>query len=476
MRKLVSFGPALVLLIAVAIATWLVPSLARQVGYAQAEARVLLAHRTLDEDDLLERLSLATRAVADAVSPSVAHVEVRSGRSRFRVSGAAGAGWVFDDRGHVITNAHVVKGADTITVELSDGRVFEAERVGTDPFTDIAVLRLPSTEGLVAAARATGEVPRTGDTVFAFGSPFGFKFSMNQGIISAVGRDPQGAVQTVGGFTNFIQTDAAVNPGHSGGPLVDARGRVIGMNVAIATGADNEGSIEGQSAGISFAIPLATIERVVAQLIDKGRVERGFLGIQIPPSFGDPVGDRTEYNGHGVRIAGVNTDGPAREAGMRAGDVITHIDGQRVTGVGVLRSLISNRAPGETITLQVRRGGDELTRAVTLWEFPAADMAGEGVRLELRRLGLILGLREEGGDRVLRVIAVEEGSPSAGAGFAVGQTIVAVEGQSVRSEEAALRAFTDAGLLEGRTVRVTVEGPGADGEASSTMTLSLPSR
>lgn len=473
MRSVVSWGPALIVLVAVVVATWLAPGLARRVGYAQAEARVLLAHRTLDDDDLLQRLSLATRAVADAVTPSVVHVEIRSGTSRFRTQGAAGAGWVFDDRGHVVTNAHVVKGARSIRVELWDGRVYDAQSVGTDPFTDIAVLKLPTVEGIVPALRATGEAPRPGDTVFAFGSPFGFKFSMNQGIISAMGRDPQGAVQTVGGFTNFIQTDAAVNPGHSGGPLVDARGRVIGMNVAIATGAENEGSIEGQSAGISFAIPLATIERVVAQLIDHGRVERGYLGISIPSANVDPVADRSLYNGHGVRIGGVGPGGPAESAGMRSGDVITHIDGHPVTGVGVLRSLISNRSPGETIALRVWRDGVEQEQRVTLRDFPAEAIASDGVQSELRRLGLFVGLREDDdGQPELRVLGVGEGSAAESAGFLVGQRIVAVGGEPTEDPEAWVRALADAGLLTGQPVRISVRTPAEVGEPS-TVTLRL---
>src|SRR5262249_19153086 len=153
-----------------------------------------------------------------------------------------------------------------VEAEQIRGELFAA-----DPYTDIAVVKVPESDDVFPARRATGLQPQQGDNVFVFGSPFGFKFSMSQGIISGLGRDPTAAAE-FGGYTNYIQTDAAVNPGNSGGPLVDIKGRVIGMNVAIATARSSDGTTtdEGQSAGISFAIPLGTIESVVDQLITRG--------------------------------------------------------------------------------------------------------------------------------------------------------------------------------------------------------------
>ncbi|MCB1282446.1 MAG: trypsin-like peptidase domain-containing protein, partial [Salinibacterium sp.] len=268
MRRFIAYSPAVLLLIAVLSSMLLAPVVARRVGFAQNEARIQLARLTLDEDDILERISLATRAVADLVRPSVVHLDVASSAGFRQGVGASGSAWIYDDEGHVVTNAHVVRDGQRIIAELSDGRVYTLSRVGVDPLTDIAVLQLPTTAGIVPAQRATGEMPRQGDRVYAFGSPFGFKFSMSEGMISALGRDPRGAVVFESGFTNYIQTDAAVNPGNSGGPLVDTRGRVVGMNVAIATSTESEGTVSGQSAGISFAIPLRTIESVVDQIIE----------------------------------------------------------------------------------------------------------------------------------------------------------------------------------------------------------------
>ncbi len=470
MRRFVSWGPALVVIVTAALAAWLTPNLARHVGYAQAEARVVLARQELHDDDILERMSLATRAVAESVLPSVAHIEVRSGRGR---SGAAGAGWLFDDEGHVITNAHVISGARSIRVELSDGRVFQAERVGVDPFTDIAVIKLPTTDGLVPADRATGDHPQVGDIVFAFGSPFGFKFTMNQGIISALGRDPQGAVQIGNGFTNFIQTDAAVNPGHSGGPLVNANGRVIGMNVAIATGADNDGSIEGQSAGISFAIPLTTIEGVVTQLIETGTVRRGFLGVSSIRT-NDPLFTPTGYepfNGSGVLVPSVTRGGPADLAGLRPGDIITHVDGERVTSVGVLRSLISNSPPGQTVHVTVQRDGASRNMQVTLAEFPEEQMASSPVfDQELQRRGLVI--RETRDESELRVFAVEPNTPASRAGLQPDQVILAVNGTRIEGVRQYLSVLVETDILVGEPLRLTVRDVGDEsGESERTVTL-----
>ncbi|MGD1916156.1 MAG: S1C family serine protease [Phycisphaerales bacterium] len=257
MRRFITLGPAAVVLLTVLAALLAAPEIVRQTEATQARSQVLLARQELGQDDILLRINRATRAIAKSVEPGVVHLMTAS---RFR-GGSAGSGWVYDDEGHILTNAHVVGGFDRLSVQLYTGRVMRAEVVGVDVFTDIAVLKAEDTTGLVPLPRATGEIPEQGDRVYAFGSPFNFKFSMSEGIVSGLGRDPNtGASGSA--FTNFIQTDAAVNPGNSGGPLIDVQGRVIGMNVAIATGRSGDGQItptEGQSAGISFAIPLPTI-------------------------------------------------------------------------------------------------------------------------------------------------------------------------------------------------------------------------
>jgi S1-C subfamily serine protease len=471
MRKFTDWGPAVLVVIATLLALLLAPSMVRRVEHAQTSARISLARQSLGEDDILERLDQAIRRVAEAVEPSVAHIDVRlSGRNPFATS--SGSGWVFDGRGHVVTNAHVVRGAERIRVQLSDGRLFVAEVVGADPLTDIAVLKLPTEEGLFPAVRATGAHPRQGERVFAFGSPFGFKFSMSEGIISGLGREPAGAVALATGYTNFIQTDAAVNPGNSGGPLANIRGELIGMNVAIATGADSQGTTEGQSAGISFAIPLPVIESVVTQLIESGTVQRGFLGINLPRRD-DRVQD-AGYNGYGVYVEDVTPDGPAAQAGILPGDVIVRIGGEPVLGVGVLRSLISTVRPGESVAIDVWRGGETIETRPVLTAAPTTITLGAGTRVELHRAGLQLndGQNDVGEDPPI-ITAVVPGSWAEEAGFERNQRVVSVAGQEVRTLDEFMAALADAGLLNGGAVEVLVAQQDLDSRETVQRLLTL---
>lgn len=473
MRKFTDWGPAGLVLLTTVLALALAPSMVRRVEIAQTTARVSLARQALGDDDILERLDQAVRRIAEAVGPTVAHIDVRiSGRHPFSTS--SGSGWVYDDLGHVVTNAHVVRGANVIRVQLSDGRLYEAELVGGDPLTDIAVLRLPTTEGLFPAVRAQSGHPRQGERVFAFGSPFGFKFSMSEGIISGLGREPAGAVALASGYTNFIQTDAAVNPGNSGGPLVNIRGELIGMNVAIATGAESQGTTEGQSAGISFAIPLPVIESVVSQLIETGTVRRGFLGINLPnnPDRARDAG----YNGFGVYIEDVTADGPAAVAGLEPGDVITEINDQIVSGVGVLRSLISTVRPGEEISVTLWRNGETVKREVTLTEAPANVIVGTSARVELARSGLALGSRhpDSGGDPPI-VTTVIGGTWAEEMGFEEGQLVTRVGGRQVVSIDEFTTELARQGLFLGRPIEVEVlqqDESGEDGARTLEIQLS----
>lgn len=469
MRRFVSIGPALLVVTAVLVALALTPALVKRATFASAEARITLARQSLDDDDILARIDRAVANIAEAVEPSIVHIEMpsRRGDGMFRRL-ASGSGWIYDEAGHVVTNAHVVRGEGQINVQFSDGRTTSATVIGADPYTDIAVLKLDTRGGLFPARRATGQRPRQGERVFAFGSPFGFKFSMSEGIISGLGRDPASAVE-FGGFTNFIQTDAAVNPGNSGGPLVDIRGRVIGMNVAIATGRDSQGTTEGQSAGISFAIPLATIESIVEQLVDRGEVRRGFLGISMPSEA-----HRIDL-GHGqvttgVLVADVQEDSPASLAGLQAGDVILAIDGARVPAVAALRSTISTLPPGEQIELRIYRDGDTQTIEVTLDEMPQDLLARSAITQIPMRLGMQLSNRPGQGATVTGVMPR---LPAAQAGFETGQVVRRVGEQRVRTVEQALLAMLEEGLLLGRTVEVTVEVPEPEEGESSTKTINI---
>lgn len=391
MRRFITSVPALLVLLATCVTLLAGPRLLESLHLSRLAATVAVAHERLAAGTPIDSLETASRAVGEAVLPGVVHIDVEvrpSAEQRETMEGlrkrfggrqrspeippghpgipSTGSGWMYDNAGHIITNAHVVRDAETIKVELFDGRVFNADVVGRDDATDIAVISIDagSENGggrLFPLRRATGDPVYVGDRVFVFGSPFGFKFSMSQGIVSALGRsEAAGWVGMLGGYTNYIQTDAAMNPGNSGGPMVNARGAVIGMNTAIANSrTEGGGSGQGQNAGLGFAIPVETVQSIVEQIIGSNMVIRGFLGVRIG-LLTDEIRGLTKFNGRGVIIGG-NTDpepdSPAGKAGIKRGDIIVSLDGKPTSDPDVLRSMISVRRPGETVTLGVWRDG-----------------------------------------------------------------------------------------------------------------------
>ena len=469
MRRFVSYGPALVVLLTILAMLTGAPALVRRMETEQTRARVLLARQSLDEgDDILERVNRANRNVADTVRPSVVHLDVSSSMGPGRAR-SAGTGWVYDDKGHIVTNAHVLFGVRSIRVNFSDGRVTRASVVGQpDPYTDIAVIKVDDAAGVIPARRATGDQPRQGDRVFVFGSPFGFKFSMSQGIVSGLGRDPQTAMD-FGGFTNFIQTDAAVNPGNSGGPLVDIHGRVIGMNVAIATGRNSQGSSddEGQSAGISFAIPLATIESVAEQIIESGSVARGFMGITWNRGA---VGYDDRLRTVGVRIGDVTSGGPADAAGLESGDFITEIGGQLVSGDGVLESVITSYRPGREVVIKAWRDGTARDFNVVLGEYPRQLLNIPAARNALFRYGIMLDAARPIVEEVLA------DSTASAASLRVGTRFVKIGEQAITSTEQLCLSLADQGFLVGHAVRATIKDQDEDGNERERVITLRPSR
>jgi serine protease Do len=481
MRRFVSYGPALVVLLTVIAVLVAGPAAVRKINSAQTSARIVLAQRALEDDDILERLNKAIRNVAETVRPSVVHIEVSPADGRRFTARSTGTGWLYDTAGHIVTNAHVVRGAAAVSVQFSDGRVVAAEALHgdqfvADPYTDIAVLKVASTDELFPARRATGLQPQQGDRVFVFGSPFGFKFSMSEGIVSGLGRDPTSAAEA-GGYTNYIQTDAAVNPGNSGGPLVDIKGRVIGMNVAIATARSSDGTTadEGQSAGISFAIPLGTIESIVDQLIEKGEVKRGFMGIQFVQRE-VPVTDVVGFRGTGVGVQRVTDGGPAAKGGLRRGDIVVELNGQRVPEVEVLRSLVSSARPGEPMKVKVSREGEFRDLTVTLMERPPEEQANadrSAAMDALMRYGVFFGSRRMLPlDQPAVVLRVIPESPAAAAGFEVGQTVLQVGDLSTATLDNVLLATVGQGLLVGKRIQIVVaEDKGATSPPPRTIDL-----
>jgi len=269
-----------------------------------------------------------------------------------------GSGVIVSPDGYILTNNHVIEGADQIEVKLSDGREARATLVGRDPDTDLAVLRIGLNK-LPVITFGSDANAHVGDVVLAIGYPFGVGQTVTQGIISALGRTQLG----INTFENFIQTDAAINPGNSGGALVDANGNLIGINTAIF-------SRSGGSLGIGFAVPVSTARNVMQQLISTGQVVRGWIGVE-PQDVTDQLA-RTLNLPHpeGVVIIGVLRKGPADEAGVRPGDVVLDVAGKPVVNTGQLLNAVAALKPGSEAAIQVLRGGKTTTLQVRIGTRP----------------------------------------------------------------------------------------------------------
>jgi len=272
-----------------------------------------------------------------------------------------GSGVIATPDGYILTNNHVVQSADEISVALSDGRRLAARLVGADPETDLALLRVDARH-LPAVTFGHAESLKVGDVVLAIGNPFDVGQTVTMGIVSALGRNNLG----INRFENFIQTDAAINRGNSGGALIDVQGRLVGINSAIFS----PNSRSGSSVGIGFAIPTTMINEVLRQLIAQGRVSRGYFGIEpedITPDLADALGLSRKQ---GVVVRGVARSAPAGRAGMEPGDVLLAINGAPVTDSTAMLSQIAALAPGSTAQVQVQRRGRELDLAVVVAERP----------------------------------------------------------------------------------------------------------
>lgn len=275
-----------------------------------------------------------------------------------RVQSSLGSGVILSDQGYIVTNNHVISGADRVVVALRDGREATAEVIGTDPETDLAVLKI-ELDNLPAITLSHSDQMQVGDVVLAIGNPFGVGQTVTMGIISATGRHSLG----INTYEDFIQTDAAINPGNSGGALVDAFGNLIGINTAIF-------SKSGGSQGIGFAIPSTLTKQVMQDLIQYGRVVRGWLGIEIQeltPGLAESFGMEKMQ---GLIIAGVFRDGPAHVVGLQPGDVMISINGKKITNSRRSMSEIARLRPGEVVEVQVLRAGEKFTLRPTVGERP----------------------------------------------------------------------------------------------------------
>lgn len=487
--------PIAAMAVAVTFAVLLGPAVAYQLAFAvqsrQHRAGVA-AVAALSKQDSISPLF---RAVAKAVKPAVVVVRVKQkvsyqpmpfpqtddflkrffgedmpGRFRFHRETPApapkrelyrfglGSGVIVDaEKGYVLTNWHVVRDADNIEVALNDDRKFDAEWVRTDPQTDLAIIKIKP-DRLIAAPLGDSGRMEAGDCVLAIGAPEGLPRTVTSGIISAKGR-----TTGHGGYENFIQTDASINHGNSGGPLVNMRGEVIGINAAII-------SRTGGSMGIGLAIPSNMAKHVMGQLVDKGRVIRGYLGVTI-----QNVGDKLAKSfvlpdTHGALVAGVAKDSPAEKAGLKEGDFIVEVADKAVRNVNELRNRVAQIKPGTRVKLSIHRDGKKRTIPLKIGQQPkdmAAALGGAAGGLSTgeaaERYGLKVATMNDqyakqfGFAQTLEgavVLNVAADSSAAEQGVRAGQVITRVQGKKIRTADDLTNALSGKGAASGVRMRI----------------------
>ena len=436
-----------------------------------------MANQAAKDVEILQRASKARAYIVRQVSSAVVHISVEHGPAasskkqqpnspdefmrRFfppgfqpqipnqrspRQQRGLGAGFVVSKKGYILTNNHVIQGASVITVKTKDGREMKARVIGTDPPTDLAVVKVSAKTPLKAIKLGDSDKLEVGETVFAIGNPFGLEQTVTQGIVSAKGRSHVG----VSDYEDFIQTDASINPGNSGGPLINLKGEVVGVNTAIITGRF------GQHAGIGFAIPMKMARQVMEELIANGKVVRGFLGVVIQNVDKDLAKALKVKAASGVLIARVGPSTPASKAGLQQGDVITHVNGVPTKSVDVLRTRIAAVKPGRSATLRLLRDGRKREMQVTVGQQPAnmrvalEEGSGRGNQRKKPRKDSVessLGLRvrnlgqteskssRKGAAKGVLVAAVKPGGPAAEAGLRRGMVIQQVNRRPVRNTQ-----------------------------------------
>jgi serine protease Do len=371
-----------------------------------------------------------------------------------RIEHGLGSGVIISPDGYIVTNNHVIDGAVDIRVTMSNREVLSAKLVGADPLTDLAVIKVNG-NNLPSVPWGNSAALHQGQTVLAFGNPYGFRFTVTRGIISALNRpNPDASDRHKPG--EFIQTDAAINPGNSGGALVDARGELIGINTFLI-------SSSGSFAGMGFAIPAQIVEPTVETLIRDGKITHAFIGIQIADVTPDNAKFFQMSKAEGALISDVQPDAPGAKAGLRTGDVITELDGKSVTDAGQLQMTVGQKRPGDTIHLQIIRDSKTMNVAVTL-EALGGDKSSETASGEHKgRWGLKLAdltsdarneLQADGSVRGALVEDVQPGSPSDNAGLQRGDVIMEVNRHSVKSAADAAQQLS--GVAAGQDALVLV--------------------
>jgi Do/DeqQ family serine protease len=332
-----------------------------------------------------------------------------------------GSGVVIDaDKGYIVTNHHVVEGAQEIAITMHNGHHFKAKLIGSDPEADVAVLQA-DIKGLQAIPFGDSDKLRVGDFAVAIGNPFGLGQTVTSGIVSALGRTGLG----IEGYENFIQTDASINPGNSGGALVNLRGELIGINTAILS-AGGAGNV-----GIGFAIPINMVRQIVDQLIEYGEVRRGLLGVimqNLTPELSQAFGLDLHQ---GVVISQVIEDTAAEEAGLKAGDVVTSINGVPVKSASAMRNMVGLLRVGEEMSISVIREGKKKTMTAVIRD--AKDLSVSGTRINQGLAGATIEEKENGGKTYLTVTEVQQGSPAWNAHLREGDIILSVNRRPVQT-------------------------------------------
>ncbi len=411
------------------------------IGHAQAEMSEVrkqlpdVAERAVKSVVNISSSKTVVRGRRPDMDPFFRHFFGPRGRPPVQRGNSLGSGVVVSGDGLVLTNSHVVKDADDITITLADGQERKAELVGADPKSDVAVIRvLGDVKDLKAMPIGDSNALRLGETVLAIGNPFGLSHTVTMGIVSAKGRANMGITD----YEDFIQTDAAINPGNSGGALVNTRGELVGINTAIV-------SRSGGYQGIGFAIPTSMSQSIMKSLVSNGRVNRGWLGVGIQPLTSKLAqGLGIEADTRGVLINGVMDETPAARAGLKAGDVVTHLDGLPMQSPAQLRNTIAMKGSDAQVRLRFLRDGEPESADVVLGQL--TDQSGEKPKLSRSSSAGVLGLklgrldqrtRERLGlERDVRgvvVSGVDPGSVGAKAGLKAGDVLIQLDGKKVQT-------------------------------------------
>ena len=368
--------------------------------------------------------------------------QFNQGRPQVQKALSMGSGFIIDKSGLIVTNNHVIDGSKKITVKLSDGRSFDAKLIGSDPATDVSLIKIQSDKPLPTVEFGNDRQLRVGDWVIAVGNPFGLSNTVTAGIVSSIGRDLGSSANQP--YTDFIQIDAPINRGNSGGPTFDLRGQVVGMNSMIF-------SPTGGSVGIGFAIPASTVREVVTQLQAHGRVARGWLGVQIQSVTPEVAASLGIANPKGAIVAGIVPDSPAAKAGLRQGDVITAVNGKEVEDSQGLTRRVASLAAGRSAAFSVLRDGSSRTIQVSIGQrkeeqvasaeqaTPSAEVGATGSAMGLGLASVTPDLRRtynlDGDVQGVFVTKVDPESDAADKGLQPGDVLLAVNNRTVHTPQ-----------------------------------------